>query len=128
MLLNPPKFNEFHWALKFNSSMSVTILSKLLQFPGDGCYSWEFNRILFPWFRTILHCLLILVLSIRMLPIFKLTVRLHQLILFNWLWFFFLLCRWGGTICVSIHTSWKSNFKHFPGQSNCSALFICVLL
>lgn len=44
MLLNPLKFNKLHWALKFNSSMAVTILSKqLLQFPRDGC-SWEFNR------------------------------------------------------------------------------------
>lgn len=43
MLLNPLKFNKLHWALKFNSSMAVTILSKLLQFPRGGC-SWEFNR------------------------------------------------------------------------------------
>lgn len=43
MILNPSKFNKHHWALKFNKSLAVTILSKLFQFPRDGCYSWEFN-------------------------------------------------------------------------------------
>lgn len=64
---------------------------------------------------------LMLMLSVRMLPIFRLTVRLNQLI-FRWLWYFSLWQMGWNNI-----TFWKSNFKHFPGQSNYSAPFICVL-
>jgi len=38
--------------------------------------------------------LLILTLSIRMLPVFGLTVRLKQLVLFKWLWYYFFLLLW----------------------------------
>lgn len=110
MLLNPLKFNKLHWALKFNSSMAVTILSKqLLQFPRDGC-SWEFNRN--SWccsHGSGQYCVasLILMLSIRMLPIFRLTVRLKQLILFRWLWYFSLWQMGWYNTCINTYLQKK---------------------
>lgn len=102
MFLNPPKFNKLHWAFKFNRSMAITILRKRLQFLRDGWYSWEFNRnsrfcshdsgqYLLP--------LLIMMLSVRMLPVFRFTVRLNQLMDSDD-YGIFAFGRWGGTILL----------------------------
>lgn len=80
---------------------------------------WQGFRILFPWVRAILCYLLILMLTIRMLPLLRLTGRFIQLVLFRCSRVTFLFGRWNGGMCVYICISFFfRKFKYFLFISN----------
>lgn len=117
MLLNLLKFN---WALKSNTSVVFMILCKVVffNFLGGMLFMeiWQDFRILFPCVRAMLCYLLILMLTIRMLPLLRLTGRFIQLWLFKCSCVTFLFDRWNNKMCVYTRIS-------FLGISNISFLF-----